>query len=237
MFTGSKETLKLYRYLGFILLAVACVGLVWSFWPLPAHQQSLALSPTNLQSLNPGVQFPDFLLKESRQLVLSYPAVLRKGDTGLLTLRWDFASPPGSSPASAAGPSVLIETRLDLVGVFQNPTGSIDAPLFSGQALVLERQLTGVQDGTYSGTLWSYLNPSPASSSSSTTQAGSGFLPVAAQDIEMQIISLFGLDFFTARSMGVSCLVFAAGLLAYAFLGKPKKSRRSRLQQKIHNSK
>ena len=226
---GNKGIKKLYLYLGIILLAVSFVGLVWSLWPLPTKQQILDLSPTRLQGLFPGIQLPSFLLQENRQLVLSYPVVLHKGETGLLTLRWDLPTASTSSAPTGAVPRVMIETRLDLVGIIQTPQGSIDAPLFAGQALVLERQITGYEDGGYSGTLWSYLNPSPSLDSSSDTQPSSvSFQPVAAQDIELQIISLFGLDFFTARSMGVTCLVFGVGLVAYAFLGKSKKRRKKR---------
>jgi hypothetical protein len=227
MYTDNRGTKRLYLYLGFILLAVALVGLAWSLRLLPEKQQNLELSPTHLQNLSPGVEFPAFLFQENRQLVLSYPAILRLGETGLLILRWDFPTPSSGSPA--AGPRVLVETRLDLVGIIQNPTGSIDAPLFPGQALVLERQITGLQDGTYSGTLWSYIYASSSPISDPTGLATSdAFQPVAAQDIEVQIISLFGLDFFTARSMGVTCLVFSAGLIAYSLLGRSRKSRKKR---------
>jgi hypothetical protein len=227
MFTGSKRIKKPFLYSGFILLAVSLAVLAWCYWPLPAKQQSLALSPTNLQALNPGIQLPAFLLQENRRLVLSYPTTLRQGETGRVTLRWDLSIPSPGSLAAAAGPSVLVETRLDLLGIFQNPAGSIDAPLFPGQALVLQWQINGVQAGLYSGTVWSYLNPSPASDNSSTGQQTSdAFQPVAAQDIEVQIISLFGLDFLTAKWMDASGLVLAVGLMLYAFLGGSKRTRR-----------
>ena len=229
MFTGSKGVKKFYLSFGLILLAIAWIGLGWSYWPLPAKQQSLTLTPSQLQTLFPGIQLPAFLLQENRQLGLSYPAIMRQGETGIITLQWDISTPAAVSP-TAATPRVLIETRLDMVGIFQNPTGSIDAPLIPGQTLVLERQITGVKDGSYSGTLWSYINPTPSSSSQPGSNA---FQPVAAQDVEFQIISLFGLDFFTARSMGATCLVFSIGLILYAFFGKSKKERRKRgLSQK-----
>jgi hypothetical protein len=223
-FMGSRPVKKLYLSFGLVLLAVAVVGLCWSYWPLPAKQQNLALTPAQLQTLFPGIELPAFLQQETRQLVLSYPVIMRQGETGILTFRWESSAPSTGSPTSA-NPRVLIETRLDMVGIFQNPTGSIDAPLIPGQTLVLERQITGIADGTYSGTLWSYINPAPSANNPSGSNT---FQPVAAQDIELQIISLFGLDFFTARSMGVSCLVFAFGLILYAFLAKPKKARKKR---------
>ena len=232
MFTGSKGIKRPFLYSGFILLAVSLAVLAWCYWPLPAKQQSLALSPTNLQALNPGIHLPTFLLQENRRLVLSYPVTLRQGETGRVTLRWDLLARSPGSPA-ATSPSVLVETRLDLLGIFQNPAGSIDAPLFPGQALVLQWQINGVQAGLYSGTVWSYLNPSPASDSSSTSQQTSdAFQPVAAQDIELQIISLFRLDFPTAKWMGASGWVFAVGLMLYAFLGGSKRTRRRK--KKIH---
>ncbi len=230
MFTGSKGIKKPFLYSGFILLAISLAGLAWCYWPLSAKQESLLLSPTQLQASNLGIQLPAFLLQENRRLVLSYPPVLRQGETGQVSLSWELPAPSSGSPPAAAGSSVLVETRLDLVGIFQNPAGSIDAPLSPGQAVLLQWQITGIQAGHYSGTAWSYLNPSPASDSSSTDQqAANAFQPVAAQDIELQIISLFGLDFLVVKWLVASGLVLAFGLAVYAFLpGSKKRKRRTR---------
>ena len=219
MLMGRKGFRKRYLYPGLVLLAAALGGFGWSYWPLPARVQTLTLTPTQLQTLFTGIPLPAFLLQANRRLVVSYPGVLRQGDTGHLTLHWDLPAAGAGSPGEA---NVLVEARLDMLGILQNPAGSIDAPLAPDQALVVQWQITGVQAGRYRGTLWSYLNPTP------TASRADAFTLVAAQDVELQIISLGGLDLSTVKTLSAAGLAGSVGLILYAWLRKPKKTRKKR---------
>jgi len=229
MFTGNKGYRRILLFLGLVILVGSIGMLTWSFWPLRDKEISLTLSPDKLQTLNPDSQIPAFLFKEDCKLIIEYPAVARQGDPGSIVLTWEVGnSPPNSASnsSSVTGPSVLVESRLDLLGFVQTPSGSIDAPLLEGQTIALRWQIIPVEAGIFSGTIWSYLSLSSTLDNNSTDQSSQGqFQPVAAQDIKIQVISLFGLDVTAVKWLGIVgiMIAFSLGMVAVFYRPKPKR--------------
>ncbi len=215
----------------FLLISLGLFG--WCNWPLPHGHQSLIFSPQNLENLQPGVTIPDFLRDEQRTLVIDYPATIRQGQTGWIKLQWAVKQnsvdviPDDVSPAN-----VLVDARLDLLGIRQTPGESIDAPLIPGRTLLVQWQIYPEQAGVFTGSVLSALDLSPFANNTTDPQASENFIPVAIQDIQIKVIDLVGLGIDEVTWAAAASLVIAFGLVSWGFLTGPNPGRRKRLKNK-----
>ena len=169
---------------------------------------------------------------EQRYLVLDYPARIRQGDVGWIRLAWQVKQNTlDISPDGNASTNVLVETRVDLLGIIQQPADSIDAPLIAGKTVLMQWQIFPSQAGIYTGSIWSYLNLSPGDGSTTDPQSADTFLPVAVQDIQIEVISLLGMGTNQLNWVAAISLVTAFVMLVWGFRPKSKKMVR-RKQQK-----
>jgi hypothetical protein len=154
---------------------------------------------------------------------LETPQYLRLGDAGLvrlslLPLGESSSAPEGPSlpgdvvlPADAFGattatrPTMIAEARLDLAGMEVRPDQEISEPLFPGQPLTFFWSVRAVQAGEYHGVAWLHLRL--------LTDGEETRLPLSAQEVRLQVRTLWGLSVSTARWLSLlwGTLTFVLG--------------------------
>jgi hypothetical protein len=227
MFMGNRKFRKPYLILGIVVLVVSFGMLAWCIWPLPTGEQTVTLSLQNLQAIYSDSQIPDFLKNEIRQLVVTYPSFLRKGETGHISLRWEVASPSTSTSGVVSESDALVETRLELFGFILAPSDNVVAPLFYGQTLLVQWSVLTGQSGQYSGTIWSYLNL--PSSTENTAANEENYQPVAVQELKLEVIDLLGFGYTTVLWIGGIGIGAGLGLVVFARYSHQKPVRKKGL--------
>jgi hypothetical protein len=230
MFTGNSGSRLVFIYLGIFISLMSAGSIAWCFWPLSTTEISLKLSGDKLQAIYPDTKVPTFLLQEQRSLVVKYPGTVRLGEPQMVTLTWKTANSQPALPSNSSindQPSILTESRLDILGFSMTPSGSIDAPLPEGQTISLSWQITPIETGLSTGTIWSYLSlPSISNDNSNDQSSQNEFKPIAAQDFNIRVISLFGLGISTLKWLSYLGIPLGVGLVLFAILRRLPRKRK-----------
>ncbi len=193
--------MRILRLLFFFLaLGLTLIFGVWGGVGPPRRLQEhlLPVMPTT-----PQIQ-PQVILGRLT-IQLETPQYLRLGDAGLfrlsLLLEENSGAPgepslPGSSglPAEMFSPTkltMIAEARLDLAGVEVRPDQEISEPLFPGKPLTFYWSVRATQAGEYHGVAWLHLRL--------ITDGEETRLPLSAQEVRLQVRTLWGLSAHTAR--------------------------------------
>jgi hypothetical protein len=211
-----------------LLMIASLILLLFSSAPLPQQVHSILLSTEPLASsagpATPPAQMTG--LSKPLRLSMSWPQLLRLGDTGQVTLALDVAGEAATAPqpdeaVEAAGlfdtQSVVAEARLDLAGMQVEPFPTISEPMAPQRDLQLFWKIHPTVTGAYRGTLWLYLNLVPKGGGTVERKA------LVARPIEIQVLSVLGLPAAVVRWGSV----VGIGLLAW--LGMPLWTRLLRL--------
>ena len=219
-----------------LMVSMACGAAETSGSPPPAGEPGEAASPTQSGFPAPGgeqsegetpgeTQEPvEAQIPEQRLLTLEWPATLRQGDADTVRLSLEV-DPEGRITPSAEieghevkgqpveipnlydTHNVIAEARLDLAGMQIAPGPEVSGPLRPGQKLSFYWSIRAEDVGAYRGTLWLHLNFIPRAGGEESRIA------VTAQQLEIQVVNLFGLGGTPARLLG------GAGAIIGSMLG------------------
>lgn len=137
------------------------------------------------------------------------PRYLRAGDAEIVRLLLLPVSEPPETPQAApptlpgdvsfpnllAASTMVAEARLDLAGVEIRPEQTISEPLLPGKPALFFWSVRASQAGEYSGVAWLHLRILSAE--------GESVIPLSAQEVRLQVRTLWGLSADTARWLGL----------------------------------
>jgi hypothetical protein len=220
---------KIHRVFGILLLILSLVALIWGLHAGKYLLQTTDLAPADMAL--PGLEQPtgsaalgaaNPLAPEPHLLELSWPKSLRLGDDGTLRLTVGIPLlPPASSTGSQTPPAgtggvqpgiydaynLVLQSHLDLPGITRTPTGEVSQALLPDQPVVFLWYLRPVTPGIFSGKVWLHLRFVPRSAGQEER------ILLAAQQIDIQVITLLGMSGSQARLFG------SLGLVLGGFLG------------------
>jgi hypothetical protein len=193
--------------LGFTILLLSILILLWGIWPRPQ-------------------QAPGIILSGPWRLILDAPSLVRVGDTSniRLTLEEETGGQEQSGAATGAesarrvdleqlensdSPHILVEARLEMAGMAVAPSGAILQPLPTNIPVDFFWRARPAKAGEYSGTLWLYLQRTAGDGVQTLRE------PVLARQIEIKSRALFGLTGLQARALGMLGTLFGLSLLIF----------------------
>ena len=192
--------LTILHLLAFIILIGSFIILAWGYYPAQADTQKLRV---------PGVG----------QQSLTWTSRIRTGETGSLKLDFNAADLGiGGEAANGADTSyfenirqfhlhstdnILLETRVELPGVFIQPGEELIQPLRPGKELSFNWQFTPYESGEIEGEIWIYLNMI------SEDQGDDSRHPISILSINVLSMDLFGMTGQTARIFGIMGICIA----------------------------
>ncbi len=229
---------KIRRVLGILLLILSLAVLTWGLRTGEYMLQSTDLASADMalpESRQPtgssSTGGADPLAPEPRLLELSWPKSLRLDDDGTIHLTVALPSPPsvgstrtGTPPAAAGGVqlgiydsyNLVLQSHLDLPGLARTPTGDVSQALPPDRPVVFIWYLRPATQGIFSGKVWLHLRFAPRSAGQEER------ILLAAQQIDIQVITLLGMSGSQARLFGSLGLVFGGflgldGLVSWGF--------------------
>ena len=189
----------------------------------------------------PALSAPAPAILESRRLTLEYPPKIRTGDSDVIRLTLEVDTLGNLTPTAevqgnlVTGQTVQIpnlydthnviaEARLDLAGPEVRPSEVISEPLLPGQSVTFYWSVRPTDSGTYRGTAWLHLRFIDKVTGEESEKA------IAAQPVQIEATSLFGLTGNIARAAGgVGTVV--GGVLGFPFIDDVLKWLWSRLRR------
>jgi hypothetical protein len=229
MYNNPMLLQNIRRVFGLMLLIFSLVALIWGLsypqYQLRATELSSAdmALPGSEQSFgNPSAVDSAARSPEPRLLKLSWPKRLRLGDDGTLSLTVGFPSPlPAGSTGSQATPAgvggvqpavydtyhLVLQSHLDLPGIIRTPTGEVSQAMLPDQPVEFLWYLRPLTPGVFSGKVWLHLRFVPRSTGQEER------ILLAAQQVDIQVVSLLGMSSSQARLLG------SVGLVVGVFLG------------------
>lgn len=201
---------KVYPWIALAALALGSCLLGWGLWPLPQGEHTAVLSAVEL-----GIPELGLVLGECRLQAITWPALLRVGDSAVIELELtpQQAADCGQLPETAVTTAATLVADLRLNGVEVIPHGQLSRAWVAGQPMRLSWQIQARQTGEFSGALWLHLQPS-------LTGAEDYRHLLSAYRFSVKVISLAGLSGRAARVIGSVVLVVGlAWLLVGLLLG------------------
>jgi hypothetical protein len=206
---------------GLIILLFSLGSIVWSFWYFPPNSESFPLTSFNTAM---KTSYPDW--NGQYWITVSWTPVIEVGNQGYLWIRLDPKNSPQAGKTSpqipaynscaAAHPSpfcaynLLTEARVDLPGMDISPAGAVSKAWQDGQILEYAWNTRSSAKGSYSGTIWFYLEQVPKTSGDAIVQ------PLLARHVTLTTINFLGLDAVFWRLLGgVGVLIGAALWMSY----------------------
>ncbi len=189
---------KMRLFLFWFSLALTLLFGLWGSLRTPRHAQERALRlveasapQTVIGKWTIRLETPDFLRVGNAELVrLSLLPIEEIPDTPggptISVLPGDVAL-PSLAPAT----NMAVEARLDLAGVEVRPDQAITEPLLVGKPLTFFWSVRALQPGEYHGVVWLHLLL--------LNERGEERIPLSAQEIRLDVRTLWGLSATTAR--------------------------------------
>lgn len=192
-----------------LLVLVGCALLGWGFAPVRITEHQLTFSPE--QMALPGASTPS--VSEARRMTLSYPSTLRLGDPGWARLVFQPLVEVDPQNSVVVDPSqaveVYVETRLELPGLWIEPSRGVGQVLPTGRSVTFWWKLQGADAGEYEGTAWLELQYETSSEGATQRQA------LAAPRVRVRVESLAGLNGARARGSGSIAVILGLGLFLW----------------------
>ena len=229
MYNNPMPFQNIRRVFGLLLLVLSLVALIWGLSSPEYQLQATGLAPVDMTL--PGSEPPIGSTSavesaarspEPRLLKLSWPKRLRLGDDGTLSLIVGFPSPlpagstgsqatqagaGGVQPAVYDAYNLVLQSHLDLPGIVRTPTGEISQAMLPDQPVEFLWYLRPLTPGIFSGKVWLHLRFVPRSTGQEER------ILLAAQQVDIQVVSLLGMSSSQARLLG------SVGLVVGVFLG------------------
>jgi len=163
---------------------------------------------------------------EDRIVVLESPSRIRLGDFDIIRLVFQAtqaqaivsAAKPAASAEAGVDQSfqnayedyrVVAQAQLDLAGMLTTPNGPVSEPLVAAEPAVFAWSVRADSPGTYHGTVWLFLVFVDKRSGAQSR------IPISAQPIRIEVMSLMQVSGSTARIAG------SLGLVAAILFGLP----------------
>jgi hypothetical protein len=153
-------------------------------------------------------------IPERRLLTVEYPAKIRAGDSDRIRLTLEVDEKGNITPTAIVDGNVvngevveipnlyethrvIAEAKFDIAGVEVSPSGLSSQTLDQGQTVTFFWSVRPTEVGVYRGTIWLYLRFVDKVSGEESQKT------VAAQDVDIEAVNLFGLSANLARTLGV----------------------------------
>lgn len=183
----------------FCLSLLAAALLTWGLWPTGQNEQTLILSPENIQIVR---------LSSPLLLRLRTPNFARAGDTLAVQLQ---CIPQGETANTGnISPAVLARARLELMKMNVRPASAVSQPLLD-DSLLFYWHISSRDTGTYYGRLWVHIETVPTSGESANQEQA-----LAAMPVEIRVHTFLGLTGAATRTAGA-----IAALTAIVWFGLP----------------
>jgi hypothetical protein len=204
------------RGLGFLILLVGLVSLVWGLWPAKRIERLIEIPwrgfyPT---ASKPTDENQVGLLK------LAWPAWMQLGSTGAIRVELVPGNKATQELARGTGAAIVpglsseitdqrwvIEARLEIPGI-PEPVGAIREAFTASAPLVFTWKVQPLHSGSYSGDIWLHLVELPTSSSSAEQRR-----LLSIQPVEIRVTSLFSLNTYLAQVIGIVGCVLGLALV------------------------
>jgi len=206
-------------------MALSLFDLTWGLRAEEVQIQSTQLSPADLVLPDLGGSTGDSATQtetapalEERMLELSWPKSLRLGDDG--TIRLTVGLPASRVSQSQSRPAVydaynlVLQSQLDLPGVTRTPTGEVSQAMLPDQPVVFLWYLRPSNPGIFSGKVWLHLHFVRRSGGQETR------LLLAAQQVEVKVVTLLGMSGSQARLFGSLGLALGLFLVLEGLLSR-----------------
>lgn len=192
------------HFIGIVLFFVSVSFLVWGFYPqrhetqilrIPGFGQQNLMWTSRIRSGETGVLKLDF-----------NPAELGLGGFSADEVGWSESHPIRTSPILTSD-QILVETRIEMLGVILDPGEELIQPLQSGKKLSFIWQINPIISGDLEGEIWFYIK------NLSKIQNGENRQPISVLNIHVHSVDLFGMTGHTARILGIigTCMVLVMG--------------------------
>lgn len=174
------------------------------------------VSPTQASPSEPIMPVPTMqpAIPERRLLTVEYPAKIRAGDSDRVRLTLEVDENGNITPTAIVDGNVvngevveipnlyethrvIAEAKFDIAGVEVAPSGISNQTLEQGQTITFTWSVRPTEVGVYKGTIWLYLQFVDKVSGEESRKT------VAAQDVDIEAVNLFGLSANLARTLGV----------------------------------
>lgn len=204
---------RLRYFCAFVLSLLAVVLLTWGLWPAGQYEQTLILSPDNIQLIRPS---PSLLLR------LRTPRFARAGDT--LTVQLQCIPQGEIWNAESTSLATLARARLEMSDMDVRPASAVSQPLLDDSLLFYWR-IASRQTGIHQGRLWFHLETVSATEEYTDQEQA-----LAAMPVEVTVSAFLGLTGTAARATGTAAAFLAILLFSLPFLsaGPPRAANSAR---------
>lgn len=186
----------------FLVIGLFCIG--WVVWPTPREAATIHLP----QGVLPGAPaWEDYASLADYTLSVTWPRWLRAGEEGNIQVY--LSEDRGSLVELEDRPTqvVMVQPNPGILSI--EPSGQIQASIGAGQDLELTWEITGSSPGEYPGEVIVAFGFWDEEASELVP------VPVAVVDIEVRILSLFGLQSQIILWFGLVGMVFWGGLFVW----------------------
>ncbi|MFT3893960.1 MAG: hypothetical protein QM730_20215 [Anaerolineales bacterium] len=214
LFSPRKFFPLIATVLALMLAILACGGTSAS--PQLTQASPSDISPTQSSPSEPIMPVPTMqpAVPERRLLTVEYPAKIRAGDSDRVRLTLQVDKNGNITPTAVVGGNVvngevveipnlyethrvIAEAKFDIAGVEVSPSGLSNQTLEQGQTITFAWSVRPTEVGIYRGTIWLYLRFVDKVSGEESQKT------VAAQDVDIEAVNLFGISANLARTLGV----------------------------------
>ena len=167
-------------------------------------------------------------IPERRLLIVEYPPKIRAGDSDRVRLTLEVDERGNITPTAIVDGNVIngevieipnvyethrviAEAKFDIAGVEVAPSGLSSQTLEQGQTVTFFWSVRPTEVGIYRGTVWFYLRFVDKVSGEESEKT------VAAQDVDMEAVNLFGLSANLARTFGFGGSIIGT-IIGFPFL-------------------
>ncbi|MFU8826275.1 MAG: hypothetical protein ACNA70_02165 [Brevefilum sp.] len=167
--------------LSLVFLGLGLFSLGWAVWPAPTDAVMFNIPDGLLPGAPAGEAFASL---SAYTLEISWPAWVRKGERGVLSLRLTDQDP---LPAGLADESQVVLAEPVLYPLHVDPPGGVQASLGDDQTLELTWAVSGETAGDYAGKLYVSFGFFDDAEDALIS------VPVTVVDLQVRVIELWGL--------------------------------------------
>jgi hypothetical protein len=180
-----------------VFLIFGLFWLAWAAWPVPMDGVSMTI-PAGVLPAAPPEQ--DYASLGEYNLNISWPRWLRLGNSGTIKVFFEETTQDNERPVQ------VVIAEANLAGLPIEPTGGIQTAVSLGQDMTISWAVPGIQVGEFPGEV--ILSFGFFEEDSAEMIA----VPVAVVDVQVRVISLFGLRYQMVLWFGLIGLVFWGAL-------------------------
>jgi hypothetical protein len=216
--------LRKIRRVGSLVLLLISIGLIiWAGLSNPRHSiiQPIIYPETAFQMGTLGIGLAKM---EPRQVKIEWPSSMRIGETEEIRLELEPKSSdtgdsnfPNGTPNIYDKYNIMAEARFEVAGLVVNPANPTRESMPAGQTVRYKWKITNDQVGSSSGKVWLSLRLLPLYGGEAIQ------VPIYIQEINIQTVSLFGLNEAMVLILGGVGIVLSVVLIYTDLIGLVRK--------------